>query len=127
MNWKYIVHFLNKNSLILLVLVSCGVCYQVSYYNIPEIDHFCRIKLLFLLDNFKYYPLLRLLYVKHFLCVRPTRGTGSRRNCSGVSSRVLETWEIPCSSYALLEIGVFFYENHWVNVCILTEEMCTHT
>lgn len=48
------------------------------------------------------------LYVKHFLCERPTGGTGSGRNCSGVSSRVWEMWGIPFSYCALLAVVVFF-------------------
>lgn len=42
-------------------------------------------------------PLLRRLYVKHFLCLRPAGGTGSRSSCWGVRLRVLEIGEIPSS------------------------------
>lgn len=44
MNWKYIACFLNKNSEILLELVSCGMRYQVGYNNIPGINSSWQIK-----------------------------------------------------------------------------------
>lgn len=58
-NWKYVAQFLNKNSEILLKLVSCEMCYQVGYNNIPGIDSSWQIKCLFLLDTSKCHPLLR--------------------------------------------------------------------
>lgn len=59
MNWEYVARFLNKNSAMLLKLVSCEMCYQLGYNDILGIDSSWQIKLLFLLDTSKCHPLLR--------------------------------------------------------------------
>lgn len=69
MNWKYVACFLNKNSEILLELVSCGMCYQAGYSFIPGIDSSWQIKCLFLLDTSKCHPLLR-HFMLNISCVR---------------------------------------------------------